>query len=423
MVEIMGHNDPRVRSIKRRLASIELQRSGRSAQYWNRSAIQTALDNHLTGDFSDITKLARTLMRDSAYASALNKRVEGLLLSDFHVVPAEENVLEEWIAKDIESTWWDQWPELTIRSFLISYHNVGVGLAFIEWMRDGVNWRPCITLCDTEDLRWDQGTQQWVYMTTQGERVVTPGDGNWIMMSQWRHGEPSGFVQSLANDWLAKQLGWTDWQDGNQTHVDPIIVVSEPADVTAASGMSDEETIDALAAEIQTRKRDRVLYLQGGKTASTLDMGSGYRPESFRQVIEHVDRAYHIRILGANLSTEINSSGGNRAASETHYGVERERARWDAQILSTTLRNQYMKDYVDINYGVDIVRTPWPMWDTQPASDLAELASTLKTVSEMIPRNKAYIANLPELGDKFGIDIALYADEAAPSPSAGEEEE
>lgn len=392
------------RKIKRLNVALSHTNSERSISSWTIESIRSAIEAQIRGDFSKTSVLARSMLTDSAFSAALDSRVAGVTRSEFSLLPLEPTQLDQTVASAIESVWFSVFDELTLSRFIKQYHLIGVALAFADWThrdRESDIILPRITLLDTEFLSYDTLTSQLKYTTTDGSLTVNPGDGNWIMMSKWDIGEVVGAVSHLGTDWIHKQLAVADWSSGNETHQSPMVAVSESGTGIVAS--SDEEDIDSLISELQVAAREKFIYLPAGKSISTINTDSQYKPEAFRELIEFVDRKYTVSILGGNLSSEVASTGANRAAAEVHNGVKKQLVQSDVEVLSSVIRDQLVRNIVEANFG-SAMNIPWPDWSTSSREDPAQLISALTTISQLTASTHR-IKNIVEIASHLGIEL------------------
>lgn len=380
----------------------------RSVFGWTPESVRAAIHAQTNGDFSQVGALSRAMGMDSAYTAAVDKRSWSLIRSKTEVNQAlcddRDAPIADRIRDGVEYIWYHSCEDSVLQKIFRSYLETGVGVGFIEWeMREGYYF-PDIKYLPPDHLRYDSMTREWTYSFEDSfNHRVTPGDGNWVLLTQWTPGSAEGFVTSLGSNWLIKQYSLKDWIDGNSSYIDPIAIVSE--DENAAH--TDEEDLDLLINEIQLQKRDRVLYMpQGHKVEFALENPS-YNPEAFRGLIEYTDRKYQVSILGGNLSSEVTSSGGNRAASQTHAGIEQEIARTDAATLSHLLESQVFPYITDFNFGFKEL-SPRIDWIIESGEDKASMASALSTALGILKEHfpDKIVTNIDSLMEQFGLELA-----------------
>lgn len=394
------HN-PEISRIKRKQAASFRRNVARSIGNLNEELVRGYINNQSTGDFSGVSILAKKMQTDGIYSAALTKRVEALLRAEFKLLPADANESEstQYVADSLLKVWFEYIPELTIVNLLESYLAVGVGLAYVTWYNQEGVWLPQFEVCDTEFLTYDQNQQKWLFQASSGRIEINPGDGNWVMLTNWLPGQIRGFAAQLGLSYLSKQFALKDWADGNSSHAERITVIQQVEDAV----QDDDSDIEDIVAEAQASKLDRVLYVGKDKSVTFEDSVSGYDASAFSSLVDQTDKTYQQVILGQNLTSEVN--GGSYAATQIHAGVELNKIKGDASILSTVLYNQFLIFWVDDNFGNYKELTPWPTWNLEDPEDLGELIGSYTAVDALCKSNGYIVENLPELLEKFGFVV------------------
>lgn len=394
-----------VRDIKKLWATKHKQSIVSSIGGWDAAMVRSAIEQQSTGDFQQSTKLARKMLADAAFSAAINKRVNSLIRSKFYMESEDETPSSKIISESMLDIWFDTIPEITIKNLLKNYLLLGVSIAYVTWEQntstDDIGmWVPNVTVYSTEFLKYNQTTCKWTYRFSDTEVEVHPGDGNWILLSEWEPGTVTGFVSHLGECWINKKFAERDQSVGNENHIDSICVVTD----NNTGVMQEQHTLDDLASEIQNKKRDRVLTLPAGYSVSFQDAMSSYKPEAFTNVIEYADKKMQISILGGNLSSDV--VGGSYAAAQTHIGAEIGLTESDEAVMSTELHKQLIKHVVSVNYG-DVVAnkyTPYPRWKVTEDDDLSTEIDTLIKIKNFIGEDYQ-IDNVVETLSKFGIVV------------------
>jgi phage gp29-like protein len=393
--------------VKKTLAKANKRKHLNLFSGWDESSVSTAIENQLKGDFSGTSRLARTMMQDETYSAAIEKRVNSLIRTELLFEDAskksssidEDASVRKIIAESISELWFKTVPESVIKKLLESYLNVGIGLGFIEWnLVDGV-WAPSIIVYDTDNLKWDTSKCQLYYQGESKTEFIEPGNGNWIVVSDWQYGHVAGKASTLGKLWIKKAFTEKDWMEANQAHINNITIISDNPDGT----YQEQTDIDEFVEEIQDQKVNRVIYCPAGKSIEFKDSIAGFQPQTYSEFIDRTDRKIQVSILGNNLSSEI--QGGSYAASQVHYGVELNTVKSDAQILSTVFYDSVLKYLVYLNFGPTLLEyTPWLKWSLDEPEDLTSKINTLMQVKEFVG-DKFEIINLQELLEPFGVKI------------------
>jgi len=399
------------------------ERSASGAKLWNDAAVSAAISRQMTGDFSASADLARSMHTDAAYHAAIKKRVNGLIRNDLTVQPDdEEDALQteatELVAEHLQT----MLPETELSKLDQWFQDIGATVGTVDWTFSETAWVPVLRTLNPQWLRYDQALKRWTYDTADGTVEVCPGDGRWILITDWSPGMPAGFVTSLGKTWLNKQLSDQNWSDWNDEAGFPIGLCRVPRE-----NVSPEES-DAFVADVFNARSTKTIKLpQGAGPQDSYDYellnasGGSDGWQSFKTHVEYADRKFQVAILGGNLSSEVASSGGNRAASSTHHGVERELVQGDAQTFSTQLRQQLFKPFVEQNLGLGIT-APWPRWDIKEPDDLIEESQALTGLTSFIgsiPSNFT-VSNLTDIAERFGVVLVEKTNvQEGPKPTQG----
>jgi phage gp29-like protein len=361
---------------------------------WNYQSVESAINAQVTGDFSRTTQLSRAMQAEPAYNGALEKRVQSFIRSDFNVNADNDSEIAEAFSKFIEDNFFYMLPEIDLQDLIKSYLQLGVALAFVEWNFKDSFLIPKVHIMDTEFLKYSQFDQTWTYQTANGVETIDPKSPNWLFIKSWKPGKVTGFVSTLGSTWVTKKFTEKDYLEANSNQTEKVTIIKE----TPNEGyLPQQNDVNNLVSEIQTQKKDRVMYLPKGYEAEFNDIISSYDSNAFSNLLEYCDRKIQVAILGNNTSSEIVDQG-SRATAEVHNAVERAFTEADIQIFSTELREQLIKHIISVNFKTD-ENVPWVMWSAPDEYDFSEL----KTVDELLKSNGLRISNLEDIVGKYGI--------------------
>jgi len=367
---------------------------------WNFQAVEAAITGLVTGNFRDISMLARTMQADAAFSAALNKRVQAFLRSEFYVYSeketAESNALKYFIEKNFEKIF----PELQLQRLVKSYLTVGIGLAFIQWEQQDSFWFPKVYALDTENLKYMQPQRKYQYMSFDSIIDIEPSDGNWIIVSQWRPGDLCGFAAELGKLWCSKKFTEQDWMEVNQSHINPFTVIND--DGTGVQ--SEQSDIDNLIMQTQQQKVDRVMYVPPGLSMDIKDAVPGYSSSTFSDFIEYCDRKFQVSILGSNTASEIVDQG-SRATAEVHNSIERAFTETDIKVMSSELQEQLIKHFITVNFGEEYLENaPKICWRIPSNEDKSLEIDVLNKFKQFLGSEYS-ITNMDEIATKFDVTI------------------
>ena len=393
---------------------------------WTVSEVRSALRMHADGDFSLSAQLADTMQEDDAIPGLLEKRVGGVLGSAFSLQPVEapNRQLSQRLVAKYGPLWWDTFPESELQDFLSWRRLLGVGPGVLDWDRGGNEWRARFRCLHPQFLRFDQFNRKWLYQAREGELEVTPGDGRWILLTDGQRGWMRCAVRSQAITWIGKQHTIRDWNRYNERHGLPIIKAMAPA-------IADDDDTDQFFEDVRELGSELVATLpthldeDGAKFDLELLEAKDQSWQTFQAHLDRCDRRFTIYFLGANIGTEVNKEGA-RATADAHRGVEREKAKVDAENLSTELRRQGLYPLIGFNVaGAGIESIPWPKWNTDPPDDDDAQAKSKETFGKALVElgNAGYeVQNLDELQERYGLKLVKREPPTPPKPSVSPNE-
>jgi phage gp29-like protein len=388
---------------------------------WTIAGIRGALLALRNGEFSLAAQLFDSMLEDDEFPGDLQKRVNALLRSEFHLVPPDDNDRK---LNRREQAAADAFPEMVpdgeLFDLIASWLVLGVGVATIDWFVDGPLWIPKLRALPTEFLRYNEFERQWYYTSREGDQKVTPGDGKWVLLAAGQRPWNWGLIRGLAVLWLSKGLTYGDWQRYCQKHGLPIIKAKIPI-------FRDDKEKDRFIDDLSSIQSEGVVGLPTGPDGDGYDVelleATDGSWESFQANLDRADRKIQIMLLGSNIGTEQSeATGGSRAAAETSSnGIDQDKAKADEKYVSQCLLEQFLRPFFAFNFGPTI-EAPAPHWDVCPEEDARAWADAQTAFVGMLNavRTSGYkIKNVVELGQEYGLE--LEEDPDAP-PAAGTEE-
>lgn len=384
---------------------------------WSIADVRSALRQHADGDFSLSSQLVDAMGEDDELPGALEKRIDATLSSAFELeaVEAPNRQQSQRLVSQYGPQWWDMFPESEVAELLKWRRMLGVGLGVLDWDTGGDKWTARLRVLHPQFLRFDSFRESWVYQAREGELVVTPGNGKWIMLTDGSRGWMRGSVRALAVTWIGKQLTIRDWGRYNERHGLPIIKAYAPAIADEGDAEDYWESLknfhSEMVAQLPTHLDDN-----GAKFDLELLEAKDGSWQSFESMLKRADRKFQVHLLGGNLSSEVVDEG-SRAAANTHLGVERSKAKADSVSLATELRRQGLFPIIGFNVpgvtSIDVI--PWPKWDTEPPEDDKAEAESKEAFGKAIGAVKLggyKIKNIDELASRYGLEL----EEMAPPP-------
>jgi phage gp29-like protein len=139
---------------------------------------------------------------------------------------------------------------------------------------------------------------------------------------------------------------------------------------------------DELASDISDLGRDTSIVTPPGYDLKLVE-ATANTWQTFQAQVKMADTAIAIRILGQNLSTEV--QGGSYAAAQVHKAVAAAIIRADDETSATSLRSQLIWWWSAFNFG-DGRKAPWPKRDTTPPADTSALAATWDKAADALDK-------------------------------------
>ena len=358
-------------------------KSARSAgQEWTPQLIQQAERSAGSGNIKNAAQLCSDLLADDRVSGCLREvRIRGLLGLPLTFQPAVDSTDDTALIEAASEDWWHMVPEDSTTEWMEWGILLGIGVGHITcWERveqpSGTRLLPHrhdgrigFDVVHPSSLKFDKEKQAWTAQQEEGDDVVvTPGDSHWLVYTPYGSQRPweRGAWRSIARWWMLKQFAQTDWGRYSELHGQGILA----ADTT--ENILDEDR-NALAKELMNLGRESKIVLPPGANIRLIE-STANTWATFEAQIKCACAAIAIRILGQNLSTEVQS--GSYAAAQVHQSVGASIIRADDETSATTLRQQLLFWWTEYNYGSS-TKAPWPKRDTAPKEDSAALAKVL----------------------------------------------
>ena len=360
---------------------------------WSVATIQSALDAHDMGQFSQSSMLCEAMTRDDRFAATLNTRVLGLLGCSLTFDPSDDGHKSTGrvVARDAEVLRETVFGTESVAQLLRWAVMMGFGLAELVWNTgDGDEaWTLTLKPWHPQYVYYKLDTRSYGVYTQDGPVDITPGDGKWFLYapSGTYRAWMQGAVRSCALPWIGRQYAFRDWQRYCEVHGLPLRKITVPADSNDPEKDQLFQSIIAMASETT------VMLPQDPKTGAGWDLnyleaGDGSW-QTFNAMREECSTSMAISILGQNLTTEV--QGGSYAAAKAHGNVRQDYLEADAMTLASAFRRQVLRPWAEFNYG-DPGLAPHPRWDVAPPEDaksradmLVQVGAAIKALAEVAP--------------------------------------
>lgn len=428
---------PEETTIKRAARSMQIhQWSPGFRVSWTVDSLKNAMLLHQDGDFTESAKLVDTMWMDDELPTSLDSATNYIVGADFKMEPVTgpdgEPIAESAKMAELFGEKWEaSYPAHFMGNILNWFSMLGAAPGTIDWEQgaDGM-LHPYPRVLHPEFLRWDSELRDpmgcyggFKYETRDGEQIVSPGDGKWILLSDGRESWMRCGVRALGQTWLAKQFTIRDWARYNERHGLPIVKAMVPA----VAGSDDKL---AFFNDVKTLGRDTTVlnpvgFGENETLGFDLDLveAKDQAFDTFRQTIERCDRKFQVYFLGTN-TNELIGTAGSRATSESGRSISMNKAleRW--RRVQSDIRDQLLKPWIALNFpGFDLELTPWPNYLIEGDEDLKVRAETNKLFFESLNAAKTAgydIKNLEEESAQYGVELEERPPEPMPEMVPGQ---
>jgi len=389
---------------------------------WSKDEVDAALEAHELGLFAESAMLADAMTRDDSFDAVLATRVLGLLALPRNVEPSLEvdPRRARRVARELDERFDRIFPRSTLAELLKWGILMGFALAQIVWHPDddGTEWVPELQVWHPSFLYYRHDLRRYVALTTEGQVVVEPGTGQWILYTPFGsdRGWMSGAIRSVAIPWLARLYTWRDWQRWSELYSLGIRKAIAPA----SAAEEDKETFHAQVANLGA---ETTVLLNQTVTGENYDVdvlfpAASASADGFERLMTKCETRIAIRLLGQNLTTEVQS--GSLAAARVHENVKLELIQADDRTLSEDLREHVLRPYCQFNFGQPAL-APRIGRKTAPTEDRKNEADTLSGAASALAAliTAGVPVDLRAFADRFGVPLLPAPDpDAAPPPAA-----
>lgn len=350
----------------------------------NVNQVRRALVDMDQGQFRAASQLFDAMLTDERVRSAFQQRCSGLLGSDLEFTECGDKRKSAMVVKGLKESWRTMLPPSQLKKLLRNGLGCGVGLGELIW--DTSTYTPRLKVWHTQWVRFDWLTRTFRVLTqNEGEVVVTPGDGKWVVYTPY--GEQDGWrdalLKSLAVPWLLRQWAARDWGRYSEVHGVPTRVAQVPAGAEPKDKNFFLRQIAQLASESvvrTTRNEDGTMGYDFKLVEATANTWEG-----FQGLISHSNASISIGVVGQNLTTEAGTGDakGSLASAMVHDNVRGDLKRDDADTLSACLQEQVVRPWAKYCYG-DEGTAPCPEWQVAPPDDLGTKAKTYSDLGDAL---------------------------------------
>ena len=374
---------------------------------WNVASVKSALNSHELGNFSASAQMATAMGRDDRITAVLETRITGLLSLPFQVLPAEvtrAKVRSRTIADAVESVWPIIAPPAEVSAAMNWFILLGVAPIQVTWeLIDGL-WVPTMKAWDPQFMYWEEGVYK--IMTRDGVQDVTPENG-WMLLVQGNRGFMRGAVRSVATWWLVRQWTIRDWARYSERHGMPIVKALVPSRASEKEKEDFFRNMSNLGSNTTALLPQAVDGTDGSFDIDLLE-AKDRAWQSFEGLENRANKNIAVRILGQNLTTEV--EGGSFAAANIHNNIRLDRLQADEALLSSAIREHMLVPFVFFNFGESQNFAPMPHWDTSPPADLVAKGNSMKALGDGVKALKeagldVSDETIAELGQEYDLEF------------------
>jgi hypothetical protein len=349
---------------------------------WDVPSALNALDNHSLGQFYGSSLLTDAMGIDDALDAVVQTRVLGLISRPLELTASRRgNGRKARIAlKVIRDRWNEIFPDDVLSGLMQAYLMMGFAPAQLVWREDDGLWIPQVQTWHTSTVYFDVPTRHYVANTMEGPVYLAPGDGRWILLTPFGsyRGWMRGAVRSVVIPFLARQYALRDWARYNEVHGLPIKKAKVPSKADGDDKQLFLDTIANLGNE-STVLLPQAVGDKDGSSSYDVDLLEAKADTygAFKDLVSKCEERMAIRLLGQNLTTQIDA--GSFAAANVHDRVRLDYVRFDAKALGA-IRDQVLRAFCVFNFG-DGDLAPDVTWKVTPPEDSQARSAALADMS------------------------------------------
>ncbi len=383
------------------------------------------------GDAHDYLTLAEEMEeRDMHYASVLGTRKLAIVGLDIRVESVSDDKADVALADAIREI-----VSESEFSELIAHQVDAIGKAYavseIVWDRSGKQWTPNFEERDPRFFKFDQATGRELRLLDEqdsAQGIKLPPYKFVVHRPRIRSGLPirGGLARLAAPAYMCKAWTWRDWMAFADIYGMPMRIGTygpnaKPADIAKLMAAVSNLGSDAAAVMAESTK---ITFQAAANVAGAGDF--------FEKLATFWDKQISKGVLGQTMTAD---DGASMSQAKVHDLVRMDILSADARALSKTLQAQFVRPYIDLNFGPQSrypkieVFVPEPE-DTKELIDaLAKLVPLGFRVEQSVIRDKlglpdpakdAELLGAPVAAPPPALNRALNAEQAADSAFAGD---
>lgn len=349
---------------------------------WYLADLEGAIRLADLGDLQRAGMLYRALQRDGVVKGLLQTRTGGLvrMKRKFTGDPEVSAALEG--TGRARSLFDELFPPAELALLAADGIVLGVGVAemvdvFVTTLVDGVPVELAthkeMRRLDPQYLRYRWDEDRWYYNALDGQLLITPGDGRWILHCPGGKGEPwaHGQWSCLGRAYITKEHALLHRENYSAKLANPARVAVAPLGATDPQRLSWFQRVMAWGV-------NTVFAVSPGYDVKLLESnGRGF--EVFEKTIETSDREYMIALVG---NTVMIDGGTGFSNAGIHEQVTASLIEETGDSLAHTLNEQAIPPWANACYGAG--RRSYVAYDTTAPKNLTAETQTLVGVGGAI---------------------------------------
>lgn len=347
-----------------------------------------------SGDIYDLMLLAQEIEeREPHFASVMQTRKYAIRSLTFQMKAMSENEKEKKIAAEIQ-TIVDSSIFRKCVNDLLDAISKGFSAVEIVWDTSKKPWTPKRFIYQPQHFfTVDQKTGTQIRL--RSEKNTTDGielpDGKFIIHRSTSRSGPlcrSGIARTVASLYLVKAYALKDWVNFCEVYGFPLRIGKHAPNASADERSNLLQCIASLG-------HNAAAVMPVNMTIETQPGVTGNHGSSvFGDLIDLINKEVSKVVLGQTMTTE---GGSSRAQAMVHERVRSDILWADAQALSDTINEQFVRQYVEINYGPD---APVPLLHISEDNrdDLTALSAALVPFID-----RGLVVSQAEIAAKFGL--------------------
>lgn len=358
--------------------------------HWTPQDVQVALRDADAGQLINAADLVEQLLTDDRISGVMSTRTLGMLGLPLTFEGAQPLVDALAGPSGTDGDWHAMHPEAELASLMAWGITLGVGVAQRVPVRRAMGkrqlhrlrvWHPRWLSFEWHGVE-GESLGQWKIHTRDGQRVITPGDGEWIIYAPYGGERPwsRGLWRTLAFSWILKRFALLDRSRHLEVLGSPIRAGTAPLGAT-------EGQRRRWQSQLRTLSRDSAIVMPDGYKLELVE-AKGNSWEMYDSQVNWADRAATIAIAGQIVTTEGSTGFAEGAAQDA---IRRELVRFTGRTVSETLRAQSLRPWAALNFPRE--RAPSPRWDSESSAERLERARSMISLGEAIGRMDAALAS------------------------------